>query len=170
MPPNVGSSNWQVADDFLRVRGGQLDIEYVDVREPLEQHALAFHHRLARQRPDVAQPEHRRSIGDDRDQVALGRVLVSQARIFLDRETGHRHARRVRQAQIALRETGLGGADRNLARGRLRHGTRARLHRAASFDLLSKSQRDKGQRKAVIRYRPGSRPWYRRMMPILYKR
>ena len=52
------------------------------------------------------------------DQVALGGVLVRQARIALDREAGNRDARRVGQAQIALGEAGLGGADRDLTRGR----------------------------------------------------
>ncbi len=49
-------------DEILRVLGLDLDIEYVDVGEMLEQHRLAFHHRLARQgaptlpRPSTALP------------------------------------------------------------------------------------------------------------------
>ena len=155
-------------DDFLRVSRGELDIEHVDVREPLEQHALAFHHRLARERSDVAEPEHRRAIGDHCDKIALSRVLIGQARIFLDRQTGNRDARRVCQAQIALRETGLGGADRDLTRGR--RGMVFERIFVAQLHSVSSGRRDKGKRTAAIRYRPGSRPWYRRMMPILYKR
>ena len=54
------------ADDLLRILCGDLDIEHVDVREPLEQHRLAFHHRLAGQRPDIAQTEDSSSVGDYR--------------------------------------------------------------------------------------------------------
>ena len=50
-----------------------LDVEHVDAGEFLEQHALAFHHRLAGKRADVAQAEHRRAVGDDADQVAARR-------------------------------------------------------------------------------------------------
>ena len=47
-----------------------LDVEHVDAGEFLEQHRLAFHHRLRRQRADGAQAQHGRAVGDDADQVA----------------------------------------------------------------------------------------------------
>ncbi len=50
--------------------GVDVDVEHVDVGELLEEHALAFHHRLAGQRPDVAQSQHGRAIGDHAHQVA----------------------------------------------------------------------------------------------------
>ena len=52
-------------DQFVGIVLGQLDVEHVDVGEFLEQAALAFHHRLAGQRSDVAETEHRRAVGDD---------------------------------------------------------------------------------------------------------
>ena len=38
------------ANDLVGVLGGQLDIEHIDIGEAFEQHALAFHDRLAGQR------------------------------------------------------------------------------------------------------------------------
>ena len=70
MPPKVGSSRAIVFDQLVRVGLGDLDVEHVDAREFLEQAGLAFHHRLAGQRADVAQAEHGGAVGDDRDEVA----------------------------------------------------------------------------------------------------
>ncbi|GAC1527420.1 MAG: malto-oligosyltrehalose synthase [Ramlibacter sp.] len=61
-----------------------LDVEDVDARELLEQDRLAFHHRLGREGPDVAQAEHGRAIGDDRDQVAACGVPEGGGRILDD--------------------------------------------------------------------------------------
>ena len=66
-------------DQRVGVVLGQLDVEHVDAGELLEQAALAFHHRLAGQRPDVAQAEHRGAVGDDRHEVAARRQLVGLA-------------------------------------------------------------------------------------------
>ena len=70
MPPKVGSSAGDDVDQLVRVALVDLDVEHVDAGELLEQHALAFHHRLAGERADVAQAEHRGAVGDHRDQVA----------------------------------------------------------------------------------------------------
>ncbi len=94
----------------------ELDVEDVDVGESFEQDAFAFHDRLAGQRADVAQPEHRRAVGDHRDQVALGGVLVCVLRVLFDLETGIGDAGRVGQAEIALREARLGGNDLHFPR------------------------------------------------------
>ena len=77
-------------DDFVGIVGVQFDVEHVDVGKALEQHTLAFHDRLAGQRADVAQSEHRGAVGHHRDQVALGGVLVGVLRVLLDLEAGHR--------------------------------------------------------------------------------
>ncbi len=63
------------AHDLIGVRRVEADREGVDVGELLEQAALALHHRHRRERPDVAEPEHGGAVGDDRDRVALDRVL-----------------------------------------------------------------------------------------------
>ena len=71
------------ADDLLRVLGIELDVEDVDVGEPFEQDALAFHHRLAGQGSDVAKAEDRGAVADDGDEVALGGVFVGERRVLL---------------------------------------------------------------------------------------
>ena len=60
-------------DDLLGVLGVQADRPGVDAGELLEQRGLALHHRQGRGRADVAEPEHRRAVGDHRDRVALDR-------------------------------------------------------------------------------------------------
>ena len=56
----------------------------IDIGEALEQHRLAFHHRLGGQRAQIAQAQNRGAVGDHRDQIALGGVVVGQGRIFGD--------------------------------------------------------------------------------------
>ncbi|MNS55454.1 hypothetical protein D3C72_882900 [compost metagenome] len=89
-------------DQFVRVRFVDLDVEDVDAGEFLEQHALAFHHRLGRQRADIAQSQHGRAIGDDGHQVAARRVFIGVGRIDDDFFARCRHAWRVGQCQVAL--------------------------------------------------------------------
>ena len=57
-----------------------LDVDRVDVGEALEQHRLAFHHRLRRERAEIAEAEDRGAVGDDRDEIALGRIIVGAGR------------------------------------------------------------------------------------------
>ena len=102
-------------DEGIGVGGGYLDVEDVDVGKGLEQHGLAFHHRLAGQCADIAQAQHRGTVGDHRDQVALGRVAIGG--IGVGRDLAHRlgHARRVGQGQILLGGGGLGDLDGDLS-------------------------------------------------------
>ncbi|KAG0923617.1 hypothetical protein G6F31_019436 [Rhizopus arrhizus] len=82
---------------------------------PIRQHRLAFHDRLGSQRTDVAQAQHRGAVGDHADQVATGGVTVDIGRVGHDLFTRRRHARRVRQRQIALVGQLLGRRDRYFA-------------------------------------------------------
>ena len=66
-------------DHLLRVGLGELDVEHIDAGEFLEQAGLAFHDRLARQRPDVAQAEHRGAVGDHGDEIATRRKRRASA-------------------------------------------------------------------------------------------
>jgi hypothetical protein len=101
-------------DDVLGVLGADLEVEHVEVRELLEEVALALHHRLAGERPDVAQAEHRRAVGDHRHQVPLGRVLVGVVGVGLDLEAGLGDPGGVGQCEVPLVGQGLGGNDGDL--------------------------------------------------------
>ena len=70
MPPKVGSSAAMMSTSFVRIALVDLDVEAVDAGELLEQHRLAFHHRLRGERADGAEAEHGGAVGDDTDQVA----------------------------------------------------------------------------------------------------
>ena len=70
-----------------------LDVKHIDAGELLEQDGLALHHRLGRQRPDVAQAQHGSAIGDHRDQVAAAGVLEGVVGVFDDLFTGGSDAR-----------------------------------------------------------------------------
>ena len=56
-------------DQLVRVVLGQFDVEDVDSGEFLEQAALAFHHRLGGQRPDIAQAKDGGAVGNDANQI-----------------------------------------------------------------------------------------------------
>ena len=88
----------------------------IDVGETLEQHRLAFHHRLGGERAAIAEPQDRGAVGDDGDEIALGRVVVGEALILGDRQHRHRDAGRIGERQVALRRHRLGGDDLELAR------------------------------------------------------
>jgi hypothetical protein len=102
-------------DQLVGVALVDLDVEHVDPGELLEQHALAFHHRLAGQRPDVAQPQHRGAVADHRHQVAARGQGAGGVRVVDDRLAGIGHARRVGQRQVALGDHGLGRHHLDLA-------------------------------------------------------
>ena len=85
------------ADELFRILGCDLDVEDVDAGETLEEDSLALHDRLSGQRPDVAQSEHGGTVGDDRDEVAFGGVLVGEVRVLGDFEAGFGDARGVGQ-------------------------------------------------------------------------
>ena len=97
--------------ELVDVLGVDLEVDAVDVGEALEQDGLALHHRLAGQRPDVAQAQHGRAVGDHGHQIALDRVIVGGRRVLLDREAGGGNARRVGQREVPLRDQRLAGDD-----------------------------------------------------------
>ena len=49
-------------DELLDIAGVDLEIDRVDVCETLEECRLALHHRLGRQRTEIAQAEHRGAV------------------------------------------------------------------------------------------------------------
>ena len=103
-------------DELVDIGCVDLEVDGIDVREALEQHRLAFHHRLGCQCAEIAEPEDSRAVGNHRDQIAACGVVERAARILGDRLDGHRHARRVCQRQVALGRHRLGRVDLQLAR------------------------------------------------------
>ena len=103
MPPKVGSSAATMSTMLVGIGGVDLDVEHVDAGELLEQAALAFHHRLAGERADVAEAEHRRAVGDDRDQIGAR----GERRLLPAGRRGWRGRRRRRRAN--RRATGRAG-------------------------------------------------------------
>ena len=107
-------------DEALAVLGVDLDVDRIDVGEALEQHRLAFHHRLGGERAEIAEAEDRGAVGDDRDEIALGGQLIGAAGIVGDRLDRDRDAGRISEAEVALRRHRLGGDDLDLARAAAR--------------------------------------------------
>ena len=102
-------------DEFVRILGRDFEIDGIDVGEALEQHRLAFHHRLGRQRAAIAEPENGGAIGDHGDEIAFGGVIVGLGLVLGDGQHRHRDARRIGERQVALRRHRLGGDHFELA-------------------------------------------------------
>ena len=60
-------------DELVDVLGVDLEVDGIDVGEALEQHRLAFHHRLGGERAEIAEAEDGGAVGDHRDQIAARR-------------------------------------------------------------------------------------------------
>ena len=103
------------ADELVDVLGVDFEIDRIDIGEALEQHRLAFHHRLRGERPEIAQAQNRRAVGDDRDEIALGGIVIGGVGIFGDLAHRHRDAGAIGERQVALRRHRLGRVDFELA-------------------------------------------------------
>ncbi len=71
-------------DELVGILGVEFDIDRIDVGEPLEQHRLAFHHRLGRERAEIAHAQDRGPVGDYGDKVRARGVSGSVGRIVGD--------------------------------------------------------------------------------------
>ena len=115
MPPKVGPEVAHAVDEGVDVLGVDQQVDGVDVGEALEQRALALHHRLGRQRAEIAEAEDGGAVGDDGDEVALVGVVVGERRVLGDRLHRHGDARRIGERQVALGGQRLGRRDLELA-------------------------------------------------------
>ena len=88
MPPKVGPRKRTQLTNSSTSLGVDLEVDAVDVGEALEQDGLAFHHRLGAERAQIAQAQHGGAVGDDRDEIALGGVVVGGVGIFVDGRQG----------------------------------------------------------------------------------
>ena len=103
-------------DELVRVFGRHFKIDGIDIGEAFEQHRLAFHHRLRRQRAAIAETENGSAVGDDGDKIALGGIVVGERLILGDREHRNGDAGRIGERKVALRRHRLGGHDFELPR------------------------------------------------------
>ena len=85
-------------DEFVDVLGVHFEVDRIDVGEALEEHGLALHHGLRRERPEIAEPEDRGAVRDDGDEVAARRVVEGRIRIGCDALHGNRDARANKRA------------------------------------------------------------------------
>ena len=102
-------------DHVVRRLGPDFEVKDVDVSELLEEVGLAFHHRLAGGRADVAKAEDGGAVAYNGDEIPLGRVLVDVIGVVLDLQARLCHARGVRQRQITLVSQRFGGDDGDFA-------------------------------------------------------
>ena len=102
-------------DELVDIQFRDLDVEHVDAGEFLEQHRLAFHHRLGGERADGAEAEHGGAVGEDGDEILARGVARRAVRVGGDRLAGKGDARRIGERKIALVGERLGGDDLELA-------------------------------------------------------
>src|SRR5689334_18846472 len=108
----------QAGDDVHQLVGialVDLDVEYINTREFLEQHRLAFHDGLGGERTNGAEAQHCGAVGDHRDQVAARREVAGLRGVRHDLLAGDGHAGRVGQRQVALVKQTLRRGDGDLA-------------------------------------------------------
>ena len=92
-----GCKELDTVDEIVRVGCVHTDVNRLNAGELIEEHGLALHHRLARQRTEVAKAEDGRSVGDNGHRVSLVRVLVRGLRVLRDLNARHSDTRRVSQ-------------------------------------------------------------------------
>src|ERR1700730_18016898 len=103
------------SDQTINVIFRNLDVEYIDAREFLEQNRLAFHHGLGSERTYVAKPQYRRAIRYHRNEILPHGERRSLAGIGGDRKARRGNARRIGKREIMLRPKRLGRHDLKLA-------------------------------------------------------
>src|SRR5690554_6513057 len=115
--PSVSNARHRI-DERLRTFGIDLNIHRVDTGKALEQHALAFHDRLARQGPEIAQAKNGGAVGNDRNQVAFAGIAISI--LGIARDLAHRlgDTRAVSKSKIPSRCGGLGQFHRDFSGNR----------------------------------------------------
>ena len=123
------------ANELIDVAGVDFQINAVHVGKALEENRLAFHHGLRGKRPQIAEPEDGRAIGNDGDHVAFDCVVIGAVRVFGDGTHRHGNARRIGERQIALGGHRFCGNDLELAGLSLRMKTQGLF--IAQFTFLS---------------------------------
>ena len=103
---DAAKSRVQIAhaiDKGVDVARVDFEIDRIDIGKALEQRRLAFHDRLCRERPKIAETEHRGAVRDHGDEIALRGVVEGGTRTAFDFEARKRDTRRIGERQVALR-------------------------------------------------------------------
>ena len=66
-------------DELVRIFGIEFDIDQIDIGEALEQHRFAFHHRLGRERAEIAEPENGGAVRDDRHEIGPRGIVIGMS-------------------------------------------------------------------------------------------
>ena len=119
MPPKVGSSATMMSTSLSTFVLVDLDVEHVDAGEFLEQDRLALHHRLAGERADVAEAEHRGAVGEHGDEILARGEVGRLVGVGDDRLAGEGDAGRIGEREVALVGERLGRGDLQLSGPRL---------------------------------------------------
>ena len=99
MPPNAGAISLTVRTiSSVSVVSRQIGKASTPANSLNRQHLPSITG-IAAARADVAEPEHRGAVGDDRDRVALDRVLEGLVRVVGDRQAHARDARACRPSR-----------------------------------------------------------------------
>ena len=114
-PAEDGRDRGDGAHDLVRVGRRQAQRPGVDPAELLEQDRLALHHGQRRLRADVAEAEHGRAVGDDRDRVLLDGQVPDLLGVGRDRLADARDAGRVGHREVVAGLQRRLGSDLELA-------------------------------------------------------
>ena len=101
-------------DQLVGVAFVNFDVYRINAGEFLEQNRLAFHDGLGRQRADGAKAQHRRAIGNHRDQIAARGIVEGGAWVGGYGLTRGSNTGRIGQAKVALGFHPLGRRDGKL--------------------------------------------------------
>src|SRR5690554_1051354 len=115
--PGVSNARHRV-DERLRTFCIDLNIYRVDTGKALEQHALAFHDRLARQGSEIAQAKDGSAIRNDRHQVAFAGITIGILGIAGDLAHRFGDTRAVSKRKITSCCRGLGQFHREFSGNR----------------------------------------------------
>jgi len=94
-------------DDLIRIGGGEFNIEYIDVGEAFEEDRFSLHDRFGGQRPNMAQTQHRRTVGHHGNEVSFGCIVKNPVRIPIDFPARFGNPRGVGHGEVPLGDTGL---------------------------------------------------------------
>ena len=87
-------------DDGIHILGIDAQGKGIHIAKFFEQYALPFHHRHARRRADIPQPQHRCAVCDDCHQIGAACQPKGLLIVLFNDTAGFRHAGRIKQGKI----------------------------------------------------------------------